>query len=199
MCDHNTPTLETERLRLRRFTENDLDALFSILSDEAVNTFLPWFPLQTREDARIFLNDHYLRTYQHPAGYRYAVCLKTEDRPIGYIHVSLDDSHDLGYALRQEWWHKGLMTEAGRAVLRQIERDGLRYVTATHDVNNPRSGAVMKQLGMRYRYSYREQWQPKDRLVTFRLYQRNFDGRDERLYRGYWDRYSPHFIEDGIV
>ena len=34
----NTPTLETERLLLRRFTEADIDALYALLRDEEVNT-----------------------------------------------------------------------------------------------------------------------------------------------------------------
>ena len=33
----NTPTLETERLILRKFTEQDMEALFLILQDEEVN------------------------------------------------------------------------------------------------------------------------------------------------------------------
>ncbi|NLT58674.1 MAG: GNAT family N-acetyltransferase, partial [Clostridiales bacterium] len=40
----NTPALETERLILRKFTENDLEALLAIYGDEEVNTYLPWFP-----------------------------------------------------------------------------------------------------------------------------------------------------------
>ena len=38
----NTPTLETERLILRKFTEQDMDTLFQILQDDEVNRFLPW-------------------------------------------------------------------------------------------------------------------------------------------------------------
>ena len=34
----NTPTLETKRLILRKFTENDIEALFLILKDKEVNT-----------------------------------------------------------------------------------------------------------------------------------------------------------------
>lgn len=37
----NTPALETERLILRKFTENDIEALFLILKDGDVNKFLP--------------------------------------------------------------------------------------------------------------------------------------------------------------
>ncbi len=33
----------------------------------------------------------------------------------------------------------------------------------------------MQNIGMRYCYSYQEQWQPKDILVTFRLYQLDLD------------------------
>ena len=71
----------------------------------------------------------------------------------------------------------------------------MTYITATHDVNNPRSGNVMKALGMKYQYSYEERWQPKDYLVTFRMYQLNLDGNGNRVYRKYWDMYENHFIE----
>ena len=51
----NTPQLETERLILRKFTENDIEALYLILADKEVNTFLPWFPLKTIEEAQAFI------------------------------------------------------------------------------------------------------------------------------------------------
>ena len=53
------------------------------------------------------------------------------------------------------------MTEAVRAVIQQVKEEGLSYITATHDVNNPHSGRVMQAVGMRYQYSYEEMWQPK--------------------------------------
>lgn len=53
----------------------------------------------------------------------------------------------------------------------------------------------MQKLGMIYRYSYQEQWQPKDILVTFRMYQLNFDGNDDGVYREYWDSSKVHFVE----
>ena len=192
----NTPELETERLILRRFTDKDLEALFDIYRDEEVNTYLPWFPLKSMEEARAFFEERYEKEYKKSRAYRYAVCLKSDNIPIGYVNVSTDDSHDLGYGLMKEFWHKGIITEACEAVLEQINKDGLLYITATHDVNNPRSGHVMKKLGMQYKHSYKEQWQPKDILVTFRMYQLNFDGKQDRVYKKYWDMYSDHFIED---
>ena len=46
-----------------------------------------------------------------------------------------------------------------------------------------------------YHYSYREQWQPKDISVVFRMYQLNLDGDNNRVYRAYWDKFPEHFVE----
>lgn len=89
--------------------------------------------------------------------------------------------------------------KAGEAVIAQVKKDGLPYITATHDINNPRSGGVMRQLGMKYQYSYEEQWQLKDFLVTFRMYQLNFNGEDGDVFKKYWDSSVVHFVEPGIL
>lgn len=196
MKRENTPELVTERLILRKFTEEDREALYEILKDEEVNRFLPWFPAASLEAVETFLKEHYLDSYKKESGYQYAICLKGENRPVGYIGVSMEESHDLGYSLRKEYWNQGIVTEAGRAVIEQARKDGIPYLTATHDVKNPASGAVMEKLGMSYQYSYEEFWQPKNFLVTFRLYQLNLDGETERVYRKYWEQSEVHFVED---
>lgn len=193
----NTPRLETERLILRKFTEDDLEALHAIYSDEEVNRFLPWFPLKSMEEARVFFEARYAAVYARPQGYAYAVCLKANGVPVGYVHVDAGESHDFGYGLHRDFWRQGIITEAGAAVIAQVKKDGLPYVTATHDVNNPRSGAVMRRLGMRYCYTYEEQWMPKNFPVRFRLYQLNFDG-GGAVYRKYWEMYPVHFIEENL-
>lgn len=194
----NTPELKTERLTLRKFTENDLEDLFQIYSDQEVNTFLPWYPLKDMDEAAAFYEKNFAYKYQQDHAYNYAICLKENNRPIGYVNVSTEDSHDFGYGLLKEFWHKGIVTEAGRAVIEQLKMDGLPYITATHDVNNPRSGGVMRQLGMKYQYSYEELWQPKDFLVIFRMYQLNLDGNESRVYRKYWNTSTVHFVETDV-
>lgn len=123
----NTPTLRTDRLILHKF----------IL-----------------EDASIFYSRCFESEYQQECSYNYAICLKDDNYPIGYVNVDTHDSYDLGYGLRKEFWHKGITTEACRAVIEQLKKDGIPYITATHDVNNTRSGEVMRKLGMKYQYSY---------------------------------------------
>ena len=191
----NTPTLETERLILRKFIENDIEAMYRIYSDKEVNKFLPWFPLESLEETRLFFKERYASKYAQPQAYAYAVCLKKDNIPIGYINVDMEEHHDFGYGLRKEFWHQGIITEAVKAVVAQVKKDGIPYITATHDRNNPRSGNVMKNIGMKYQYSYEEQWQPKDILVTFRMYQLNFDEQKDRVYMKYWNNSNVHFIE----
>ena len=84
--------IETERLILRHFTEEDVNALFAILSDKEVNTFLPMFPLRDMEEAKQHLQ--YIKSYIQRKGFYYAICLKEDNVPIGCVHVSEDDSHD---------------------------------------------------------------------------------------------------------
>ncbi len=194
----NTPELRTERLILRKFNENDIEALFNIHRDEDVNRFLPWFPLRSVEEARDFFERNYAEVYKKPRGYKYAICLKSDNIPIGYINIGMDEPHDLGYGLCKEFWHRGIVREAAKAVAEQAKTDGLKYITATHDVKNPRSGNVMKSIGMKYKYSYEEQWQPKDITVIFRMYQLNFDGDDSWVYMKYWDDSEVHFVEKNI-
>lgn len=183
----NTPTLETERLILRKFTEDDLEAMFKIYSDKEVNRFLPWFPLSTVAETKLFYKREFAEKYILKSAYNYAICLKEDNYPIGYINVSMNDSYDFGYGLRKEFWHNGVVTEASKVVIEQLRKDGVPYITATHDVNNPRSGKVMKRLGMKYQYSYEERWMPKDILVTFRMYQLNLNGSNCKIYKKYWD------------
>lgn len=190
--------IETERLILRKFTGNDIEALYKIFSDEDVNKFLPWFPLTTTEDARTFYKEQFESKYNQQRSYNYAICLKEDNYPIGYVNVGTNDSYDFGYGLCKEFWHRGIVTEASRAVIKQATENGIPYITATHDVNNPRSGEVMKRLGMTYRYSYEEQWQPKKLLVIFRMYQLNLDGNENRIYKKYWNNSTVHFVETGI-
>ncbi len=191
----NHVTLKTERLILRRITKRDMYALFLILKDEEVNKFLPWYPVRNLEETKEFYEERYASKYAHSQGYAYAICLKENNFPIGYTNVSMEENHDFGYGLRKEFWHRGIVTEAGKAVIEKVKRDGLPYITATHDRNNPRSGNVMQKVGMTYCYSYEEQWQPKNFPVIFRMYQRNFDSNDDFVYKKYWDMYDNHFVE----
>lgn len=74
------------------------------------------------EEAKRFYEERYAAKYAQPQAYAYAVCLKADDYPIGYIKVDMEEHHDFGYGLRKEFWHKGIVTEAAKAVIKQVKR-----------------------------------------------------------------------------
>ena len=152
----NTPEMRTERLILRRFTSADLPAMHALLADRRTSRFLPWSYSRYTFDSERILRNRFMLRYNDPCGYYYAVCLKDDNIPIGYISVSGDESHELCFALRRDMRGKGYMTEAGKAVLDAAKADGVPYVTATHDILNPKSGSLLRRLGMTYRYTYDE-------------------------------------------
>lgn len=81
-----------------------------------MNRFLPWWPANTPDDARKFCKARQ-RVYAQPEGYAWAICLKQDDRPIGYIGADTQGAHDFGYGLSRAHWHKGITTEAARAAV----------------------------------------------------------------------------------
>ena len=180
---------------MRKFTDKEVNALFVILSDKKVNTFLPWFPLKSQQEAKLFYEERYKKLYDEK---RLRLCSVSEkdNIPIGYIKIS-DKEHDLSYGLLSEFWHNGIITEASKAVITQAKKDGLPFITATHDINNPNSGKVMQKCGMTYQYSFREQWQPKNISVIFRMYQLNFTTKSDFVYDEYKIRHNG-FIETNL-
>ena len=52
---------------------------------------------------------------------------------------------------------------------------------------------------MKYCYSYKERWLPKDKIVTFRMYQMNFDSKIDYVYYKYWHESEVHFVENDFI
>lgn len=181
----NTSAIETGTLIWRRFGKEDIDAFFDIFSDPELNTYLPWFPLKNKEEAMPFMEEKYLSKYRQPQSCHYAICLKMDNRP-------------LGYGLKREWRHQGIVSEACRAVLELAKQEQIPFVSTTHDRTNRPSGQVMKRLGMIYRYSYAEHWQPKNKLVVFRMYQLDLNDSVNRTYEKYKEQALAWFVETEI-
>lgn len=187
--------LHTSRLLLRPFCPKDASDLYSLLQPPQVHRFLPLFPPSTVTEASQMLQDRFAPLKEAAPGGRYAIEERGSGALAGYITLDPQNSHDLGYALGIRFWKQGYAQEACRAVIRAAKEQGLCYLTATHDRDNTRSGTVMQRLGMRYCYSYRELWQPKNISVIFRLYQLDLQEEAQSDYSEYKNLY-PWWIED---
>lgn len=186
------PCIETARIALRPLEPADATALLEMWSNEEVTRFLPFDAPRDLAGARRLLDERLLS--QDAA---WAICEGAGAELAGYIQVDGGDARDVGYALRRESWGRGLAREALGAVIAWVRERGLGFLTATHDVDNPRSGRVMAACGMTARYAYRERWLPKKPLVCFCMHQIDLAaGAPE--YRGYWERWPEHWRVDGL-
>jgi len=164
------PTLETERLRLRPYREDDVAELVPLIGvrEVAATTLRIPYPYSD-EDARGFLV-----IAQDPDKIWLAITLRSDGRQIGGIGLRVDAHHqhaELGYWLGVPYWGKGYATEAGREMLRFGFSDlGLNRIFASHFKHNPASGNVLRKLGMRYEGCQREHLRKWDRFVDSELY-----------------------------
>ena len=150
-----TKRMETERLILRPFIDEDASAMYkNWASDPEVTRFLTW-PTHSDVEISKMIVSHWVSLYGETNHYQWAIVLKEINEPIGSIAaVSVNDALDkveIGYCIGQTWWHRGITTEALRAVMDFFFSEvGVNRVEARHDPRNPHSGAVMAKCGMRF-------------------------------------------------
>jgi len=160
-----TVTLETERLRLRRFTMNDLSQIYeNCWGDHEVWKWTNYAPMHSVEDvvhAADMFTDTWLNAYERSNRYSWAIQLKSTGEVIGrFFGMHPDDrlrQIELAYELGRNWWNRGLMTEATQAVIHFFFQEvGLNRIQSHHADANPASGKVMQKCGMTYEGTMRQ-------------------------------------------
>ena len=160
MPANETPLLflETERLRLRSFTESDHSLVLRIASDPGTTKYLFFWGCigSTPEtDARRYLEYALGRWMETPIrAWEYCVTLKATGEAIGQGSVEwsqdIPGMAELGWILLPEYRGKGYATEMGRELLRAaFEVLGARTVIAHCDDRNAASYRVMERLDMK--------------------------------------------------
>lgn len=145
------PTLVTDRLRLRRMTAADAEALFAVYSDPVVTRYLNRLPMAGTEDAGAAI-DRAAAEFAGGTALRLGVVLPEPDRVIGTVGLLHFDwpsrRAEIGYGLGQPYWGKGLAGEAVAALLEYgFETLGLHRIEAELDPRNDPSARVLERQG----------------------------------------------------
>jgi ribosomal-protein-alanine N-acetyltransferase len=146
------PMLETERLSVRPFVEEDFDALVALREPWEVRQYLGG-ARNTVEFTRMRL-DYYLHHYKK-YGYSMGV-VSLKDSPVmigwgGLQHFNHGDEIEVGYAFAQTLWGRGLATELASAWLKfGFTNLDLDRIIAVADEANSGSRRVMEKIGMRH-------------------------------------------------
>jgi RimJ/RimL family protein N-acetyltransferase len=166
--------VETERLLLRQWREEDVEPLHEICSQPE---YLETMPAQGLDDTRAQV-ERFRQRWADDGYSQWAAC----DRESGVLigRIGLLRHHDwplsdrpvpeVGWVLDRGWWGRGLATEGGRAGV-DAWREHLpaerRLYSFTTPVNR-RSRAVMERLGLTHRgearwHGYDMVWYALDR------------------------------------
>ena len=147
--------IETERLILRPWQEQDAEDLYTYASNPEVGPPAGWPPHTSVDNSRESIKN----VLSKPE--TYAGCLK-DGTPIGSIGLHLngstdmtdrDDECELGYWIGKPYWGQGLIPEASRALMRYaFEELGMRAVWCGYYDGNEKSRKVQTKLGFVYQH-----------------------------------------------
>lgn len=152
--DPTFATIETERLRLRRFRDGDVEAFQAYRSDPEVARFQSWQD-HTLEQAERFVAEMAAADPGVPGQpFQFAVARLTDDALVGdcmlAIGAGVRPSAEIGYTVAPASHGRGVATEAARALVGYaFDRQGVRAVRAVTAIRNTASIRVAERLGMR--------------------------------------------------
>lgn len=147
--------LETPRLALRQFTEDDVDNLFDLNGDPEVMRYLTGGRPTPREEIRDQIIPFHLAVYDRfdRLG-TWAAESTATGKFLGWFHFrpgpDADTANiDLGYRLRRPAWNKGYATEGSRALISMGFTDlAVERVFAHTMTVNTASRRVMEKCGL---------------------------------------------------
>lgn len=146
--------LQTKRLILRPWREEDAADLFTYARDPEVGPPAGWMPHTSVENSREIIRNILC------APETYAVCLRETGNPIGSIGLhrndlaEREDEYELGYWIGKPFWGQGLIPEASRELLRYAFEDlGMNRIWCGHYDGNVQSRRVQEKLGFVYHHT----------------------------------------------
>jgi ribosomal-protein-alanine N-acetyltransferase len=168
------PVLETPRLVLRAFSNEDINDIFEYASVKSVTDFLPWEAHQTLDDSKAFLKMS-KEMFKKYGNIDFAILLKEENKVIGGISIrKWNDNNrcaDIGYVLSSTYWGRGIITEAIKRIIKYGFEDlNVNRIEAHCDENNIGSYRAMEKAGMKYEGTLREKTFMKGKFINMKFY-----------------------------
>lgn len=151
-------SIDTNRLTLRRWRDDDAEALYRYASDPDVGPIAGWSPHGSVENSLEIIRTVFA------APETYAVVLKETNEPIGCCGIMFSNSlhtakmqpteAEIGYWIGKPYWGQGLIPEAVKALLSRCFNDlGLGSVWCGYYEGNNKSKRVCEKCGFKYHHT----------------------------------------------
>ena len=163
--------IETERLVLRKFKEDDVLLMFTNwASDPEVTKYLTWDAHPNIEMTRMIMN-RWMKDYANEDGMRYCITIKGSDEPLGSIDVVNVENGvpEVGYCMAKKCWGKGIMTEACKAFVQALFENGYTKVCICAFVDNIASNRVIQKVGGKFIKEFKTTVKNKEVLCNYYL------------------------------
>ncbi|NQT57364.1 MAG: GNAT family N-acetyltransferase [Bacteroidetes bacterium] len=139
--------IQTPKLLIRKFQEQDADSLYAYLSNPVIYRYEPGDPLSREETAAV--------TKERSQGIDFlAVILKSTNMLIGHIYFTQTEPEEfmtweLGFIFNPDYQKKGYATEASRAVIEYgFKHFDIHRIVAHCNPENIASWRVLEKIGM---------------------------------------------------
>lgn len=147
-----SPTIETERLILRRYKLSDIDAMYEIITDERLAKYIK-FPNLSKEQELECIK-RWIADADDSMYERWVMERKSDGAVVGNIDVNtVVKKHNycnVGYTVRHDYWGNGYAPEALRAVSDYLLSDrGYYLVECSCNELNVQSSRVMQKAGFK--------------------------------------------------
>ncbi len=150
-------TLETDRLILRSFMLDDLDDFFEYAKNPNIGPNAGWQPHSKKEDTLKILQSFINKDEV------WAIVYKENKKVIGSLGIHADTKRNnskarqMGYVISEDYWGKGLMTEACKCAIKYVFEDiNLDLLSIYHYPFNNKSKRVIEKCGFKYEGTFRK-------------------------------------------
>ena len=152
--DITNVVLKTERPTLRPWRESDLSDFYEYASVDGVGQMAGWTPHRNMEESKTILS-HFIEG-------KHVFALEYQGKVIGSLgvenyreknHPELDalQGRELGYVISKDYWGRGLMPEAVKAVVDWLfNEQKLDFIIVGHFDWNGQSKRVAQKCGFQY-------------------------------------------------
>lgn len=146
--------LNTERLVLRPWRQSDLQDFYEYARVDGVGQMAGWLPHENIEKSKEILN-HFIenkKTFALQYGNKVIGSLGVESyKEDAFPELDQLRGRSIGYVLSKDYWGRGLMPEAVRAVITYLfKEEKLDFLIISHYAFNNQSKRVIEKCGLTY-------------------------------------------------
>lgn len=152
--DISAVTLKTDRLTLRPWRQSDLEDFYEYAKVDGVGQMAGWLPHESRDVTQSVLNSfiEHKKTFALELAGKVIGSLGIETyNEANFPELDAMQGRAIGYVLSKDYWGRGLMPEAVKAVIAYLfEKEDLDFILISHFHWNRQSARVIEKCGLQY-------------------------------------------------